>query len=84
MGMKIELFYNPGCPVCPHAKKVVKKVLKKYPQIEYEEINSFEHQDRVITLGLQTVPAIVIDGTLWQTGIPNKNALRKEIERNIS
>ncbi len=83
MEMKIELFYTPMCPVCPGAKKLVKKVLKRYPQVEYEEVNAFENQDRVMELGFQSVPAIVIDGKLWQTGMPDKKAMKKEIERNL-
>ncbi|UCE38279.1 MAG: thioredoxin family protein [Thermoplasmata archaeon] len=79
--MKIELFYNPTCHVCPVAKKLVKKVLKKYPQVEYVELNAFEHQDRVLSLGFQRVPAIVIDGKLWHAGMPDKKALKKEIKR---
>ncbi len=83
INMKIELFYNPTYPVCPHAKKLVKKVLKKYPQLEYGELNAFEHQDRVIELGFETVPAIVIDGKLWYTGMPDKKALKNDIKNKL-
>jgi small redox-active disulfide protein 1 len=82
--MKIELFYNPTCPKCSLAKKLVKKVLKKYPQVEYEEVNAFEHQDRVLELGFKTVPAIVINGNLWYTGVPNKKELKLEIKENLA
>jgi small redox-active disulfide protein 1 len=81
--IKIELFYNPTCPVCPLAKKMVKKVLKKYPEVEYVELNAFENQDRVIALGFQKVPAIVINGRLWHSGMPNKKALIREIKSNL-
>jgi glutaredoxin len=81
--MKIELFFNPTCNVCPKAKKLVKKVLKKYPQVEYTELNAFENQDRVLVLGFETVPAIVIDGELWHVGMPDKKALKNEIIKNI-
>ncbi len=81
--MRIEIFYNPTCPVCSHAKKLAKKVLKKYPQIEYFEVNAFEHQDRVIELGFETVPAIAIDGKLWHTGMPDKKSLRNEIKSKL-
>jgi small redox-active disulfide protein 1 len=82
--MKIELFYNPTCPRCSLAKKLTKKVLKKYPQVEYEEVNAFERQDRVLELGFRTVPAIVIDGKLWFTGVPTKKELKSEIKRNLA
>lgn len=81
--MKIEVFFNPTCPVCPHAKKLVKKVAKRYPEVQYEEVNAFENQERVMELGFETVPAIVIDGKLWHTGMPDKKALKKEIERRL-
>ena len=81
--MKIELFYNPTCPICPSAKKLVKKVLKKYPQVEYVELNAFENQDRVIALGFGKVPAIAINGKLWHTGMPDKKALIREIKDNL-
>jgi glutaredoxin len=77
--MKIELFYNPTCHVCPKAKKLVKKLLKKYPDVEYVELNAFENQDRVMALGFDMVPTIVIDGRLWHSGMPDKKALKKEI-----
>lgn len=78
--MKIEVFFNPTCPVCPHTKKLVEKVVKRYHEVQYEKVNAFENQDRVIKLGFETVPAIGIDGQLWHTGIPDKKALKKEIE----
>lgn len=81
--MKIELYYNPTCNVCPKAKKLVKKVLKKYPQVEYIEINAFENQDRVLELGFKRVPTIVIDGKVWHSGMPDKKALKKEIVSNL-
>ncbi len=82
--MKIELFYNPTCHVCPVAKKLVKKVLRKYPQVEYEELNAFEHQGKVLALRFQAVPAIVIDGDLWHAGgMPDKKAFKKEIENRL-
>lgn len=81
--MKIELFYNPTSPVCSYAKKLVKKGLKKYPQIEYLEVNAFEHQDRVIELGFETVPVIAIDGKLWRGGMPDKISLRNEIKSKL-
>ena len=79
--MKIELFYNPTCHVCPKAKKLVKKVLKKYPEVEYVERNAFEHQDRVMALGFEIVPTIIIDGQLWHSGMPDKKALKNRIKQ---
>ncbi|UCF09119.1 MAG: thioredoxin family protein [Thermoplasmata archaeon] len=83
--MKIELFYNPTCHVCPIAKKMVAKVVKKYPQVTYEELNAFEHQERVLSLGFQMVPAIVIDDEVWHAGgLPDKKALKKEIKSRLA
>ena len=83
--MKVELFYNPTCHVCPVAKKMVAKVLKKYPHVEYTETNAFEHQDRVLALGIQMVPTILIDGEIWHSGgMPDKKAFKKEIKGRMT
>jgi hypothetical protein len=34
-------------------------------------------------LGFKIVPAIVINGKLWHTGMPDKKALKKEIISNL-
>ena len=53
--------------------------------MEYTEINAFEHQDRVLALGFQAVPAIVIDGDLWHSGgMPDKKAFKKEIKGRMT
>ena len=79
--MKVELFYNPTCHICPVAKKMVAKVLKKYPGVEYTEINAFEHQERILALRIQMVPTILIDGKIWHSGgMPDKNAFKKEVK----
>jgi glutaredoxin len=82
--MKVELFYNPTCHVCPIAKKMVSKVLRKYSGVEYVELNAFEHQDRILALGIQMVPTILIDGEIWHSGgMPDKKAFKKRIKEQM-
>ena len=83
--MKVELFNNPTCHVCPLAKKMVARVLKTHPNVEYSEINAFENQDRVLALGIQMVPTILIDGEIWHSGgMPDKKAFKKEIKDRLT
>lgn len=83
--MKVELFYNPTCHVCPLAKKMVAKVLRKFPAVEYEEVNAFENQDRVLALGFQMVPTVLIDGEIWHSGgMPDKKAFKREIKSRLA
>jgi len=53
INMKIELFYNPTCPVCPHAKKLVKKVLKKYHEGRPNSERLYDRARKIIPGGVE-------------------------------
>ena len=74
--MKIEVFYTPTCPNCPPAKAALRKFIKEHKEIEYSEINAYDHQDRVMELGFRMVPTIVVDGKVWMTGVPTEEQLK--------
>ena len=77
--MKVELFYTPVCPNCPKAKAIVRPLVKDRKDIDYSELNAFDHQDRVMELNFKMVPTIVIDGKVWVSGIPDEDAFLKMI-----
>jgi len=81
--MKIQVFSTPMCSTCPAAKEVVKEVLKKFPQVEYEEVDALEKQEEAFSCGVSSVPAIVIDGELWKCGVPSKKEVEAEVQRRI-
>ena len=77
--MKVELFYTPTCPNCPVAKTIVRKLIRGRKEIEYTELNAYDHQDRVMELGFRMVPTIVIDGKVWSSGVPDEDELKKAL-----
>ena len=79
--MKIQVYSTPMCTTCPAAKQVVKEVLKKHPDVDYEEVDTLERQEEAFSCGVVSVPAIVIDGELWKCGVPSKKEIESEILR---
>ena len=77
--MKVELFYTPTCPNCPPAKNIVRRFIRGRKDIDYSELNAFDHQDRVMELGFRMVPTIVIDGKVWMSGVPTEDQLKKAL-----
>jgi small redox-active disulfide protein 1 len=81
--MKIQVFSTPQCVTCPAAKKLVKKVIKDFEGIDYEEVDALQQQEMAFSLGVTAVPAIAIDGKLWKIGVPSKDELVKEIKKRL-
>lgn len=77
----MDLYYTPTCPACPKAKKIVRRVLKEYKDVKYRELNAFENQDKVMELGFNMVPTIVIDDEVWQSGVPDEEDLRSLLNK---
>lgn len=86
MGVKIELFYTPGCPVCPMAKRLVRDILPEFgpaADIEVEEVNAWIQMDRAANYGLTAVPAIAINGELKFMGLPGRKELTMAIREAL-
>jgi glutaredoxin len=60
---KIEVF-SAGCPVCKDAVNLVNKLGCDSCDVSVLDMNKPEIAERARTLGIRSVPAIVIDGKL--------------------
>lgn len=60
---KIEVF-SAGCPVCEEAVKMITKASCASCEVIVLDMNRPEVADRARRLGIQCVPAVMIDGTL--------------------
>jgi glutaredoxin len=60
---KIELF-SAGCPVCKDAINLVNKLACKSCEVSVLDMNRPEIAERAKTLGIRSIPAIVVDGKL--------------------
>ena len=69
---KIELFYSPVCPYCPHAREILKKYSKEHPGFKYTEINTFTEEGirRGMSLQVMAVPCLVVQDEIKISGWP--------------
>ena len=60
---KVEIF-SAGCPVCKDTINLVNKLVCESCEVSVLDMNKPEITERAKTLGIRSVPAIVIDGKL--------------------
>jgi hypothetical protein len=79
--MKVEVITSGivGCSNCEAAKELVRRVLKDYPAFEFGEIDSLEEPERILSLGMVTSGAIVINNKLEYSRLPKEKILRDRL-----
>ncbi len=60
---KVEIF-TAGCPVCEKAVDLVKRLACDSCEVAVLDMRSPDVAERAEQLGIQSVPAVLIDGTL--------------------
>ena len=60
---KVEVF-SAGCPVCNDAVEMTKRIACRDCEVNVLDINDSEVAKRAKSLGIQSIPAIVVDGKL--------------------
>ncbi|HEX9745738.1 MAG TPA: hypothetical protein VGB30_09950 [bacterium] len=60
---KVQL-YSAGCPICEKAIEDVKSILNPDCDLEILDTNNPEVANQAVSLGVNTVPATVVDGVL--------------------
>jgi len=63
MAKTIEVF-SAGCPTCKDTIDLVKKLAGSEHQVHVRDMRHAETATRAKALGVRSVPAVVIDGTL--------------------
>ncbi|AOE85932.1 glutaredoxin family protein [Pseudomonas sp. TCU-HL1] len=82
--MKIELFYSPGCERCARAKADLRAIAEAtVNDVEWREIDVLDALDRAVEVGVLTLPALAIDGTLAFAALPTPTQLRQELLRRV-
>jgi predicted thioredoxin/glutaredoxin len=83
--MKVELFYSPGCSECFAAQEKLKAAAQDAVQgIEWRELSVVEELDYAVSLGVLTLPSVVIDGELVFTSMPSAKELREALIRRTA
>jgi small redox-active disulfide protein 1 len=85
--VKLEIFYSPVCPYCPLARKMIREVAEKYPQLNVLEVNTYTEKgiERGMSMQIMAVPTVAIDDDIKLVGWPfTEEDLVKEIERSLA
>jgi thioredoxin 1 len=82
--MKVELIYAPGCERCAAARAGLKAATEKtVPDVRWREVNVLEEIHYAVELGVLTLPALAIDGTLVFASLPAPQVLAEELARRL-
>ena len=70
--MRVELFFSPVCPYCPHARELLKLYQRDNPGFEYVEVDTFTEAgiERGMSLQVMAVPSLVVDDEIKLSGWP--------------
>jgi glutaredoxin len=70
--MRVELFFSPVCPYCPHARELLKQYQKDNPGFEYVEIDTYTEEgiERGMSLQVMAVPCLVVNNEIKLSGWP--------------
>jgi thioredoxin 1 len=80
--MKVELIYAPGCAECITSKAGLRSAAEAtLAGVEWTEINVLDALDYAVELGVLTLPALAIDGSLVFAALPTPAQLRDELLR---
>jgi thioredoxin 1 len=79
--MKIEPFQVPGCSRCEAALHDLRSVAAIIRNVEWCEVNVLESVDRAVDLGVVSLPALAIDGTVIFAALPTPGQLRADLLR---
>ncbi len=60
---KVEVF-SAGCPVCNDAVEMTKRIACRDCEVKVLDMNDLKVAKQAKSLGIQSIPAIVIDGKL--------------------
>ena len=74
----VEVFVS-GCPACDEAVKMVNRIACPSCEVKVLDMHKAEVAERAKALGVQTVPAIAVDGKLAECcagGGPDEATLR--------
>ncbi len=78
--MKVELIYAAGCAECMTARAGLRCAAEAVVAgVEWTEINVLDALDYAVELGVLTLPALAIDGSLVFAALPTPAQLRDEL-----
>lgn len=85
MTIRIDVFYTPGCTKCAREKETLKTIVDKIGggRITWRDVNVLEEIDYAVELGVLSLPAIAIDGTLVFPALPSAERFARELSKRL-
>lgn len=77
----VEVLMTPGCAGCPQAEQIVEEVVAEFEGVDWEEVDISDDPERGTKHGIMSVPAVVVDGELLATGVPDRDELRSRLQQ---
>lgn len=82
----IRIFTAKNCPNCPSAKKVLGEVCKEFEgKVKVIEVDIEKEPEEALMFQVASTPSIAIgENTIFFGKVPNKEELKKEIEKALA
>ena len=84
MTVKIEAVTAPGCGKCAKAESELRAIAASVlgdGYLAWRDVNVFEELDYAVSLGVLTMPAIVVNGELIFSSLPTPEQFRATLLR---
>lgn len=84
--VKIDLISAAGCKKCERARAELKTIAEDmiHDRLVWRDLNVLDELDYAVELGVLTLPAMAINGTLTFTNLPSADQLRTELAKHIA
>lgn len=80
--MKLELFQTSGCSSCAESRDLLKFAAEEVaPEVVWRDVDVTQELDYAVALGVMSLPALAIDGTLAFSSLPSVGQLKAELQR---
>lgn len=86
MSITIEIIAAPGCTKCAAAQgqlRAIASALVDDNELLWREVNVLEELDYAVSLGVLSMPAIVVNGELTFSGLPTPAQFEAELTRRV-
>lgn len=82
--VNIELISASGCRQCEQAEAGLRRMAEDVLGVDnltWRHLNVLEHLDYVVTLGVVSMPAVVANGEVLFSGLPQAQQFRSVLQR---
>lgn len=80
--VEVLVLTSAKCPYCPKTINLLKQVSKRFKELVWKtlDVDTLEARRLIRQMGIESVPAILINGKLHFVGLPKKPDLEKRIK----